>query len=104
MKFYNNTVAIDAINFPYSIVNSNDSSLKAAIIITIQIINNNSQVVDITFKRKNNSNGLFTNYVSTFKVKTGSTILDHLMVIQNGYQYTVQSSKNNIIVSCSYGI
>lgn len=108
MKFYHNQAYIDSIDQNFQLLSnpilSNASQSKAFIIITMQIINNNEKVVSLNFRRKKISQDVFTNYSSKIKIKNGTTVLDHLIVIQPDYAYTVSSDSTNIVVSCSYGM
>ena len=110
MKFYNNTITVDAINTAYVLIDNSldrqNPNRKSAIIITVQIISNNEELTNVKFRRRVKNLQVFqnTDYCSTMKVKSGTTILDHLMVVEFGTQYVIQSDKNNIIVSCSYGV
>ena len=110
MKFYHTqqeiTVSGDTLDKFVTIVENNahpNESSKSAVIITLQLINNNDIIATVIFRRKNLTTNQFTNYVSNIKIKPGTTILDHLTVIQPGYAYCVASDLQNIIISCSYG-
>lgn len=107
MKFYNTTTPISLINTNY-VVLDNSSGTQAAIIITIQLINNSTTQVSVVFKRqylnKDTNKWQYNSYASTINVKTGTTIIDHIVVVNAGQKYVVSSNSNDLVISCSYGI
>ena len=101
MKFYNTVTSLSIIDQDFTLINNTSS--QSALVITIQIINNEDTDITVKFRRKN-SNDEYTPYVSTIIVKPGTTILDHLMVIQPNTKYVVSSNSSKTVISCSYGI
>lgn len=107
MKFYNTTTPISLINTNY-VVLDNSLGTQAAIVITIQLINNSSTQASVVFRRqyldKNTNKWQYNSYVSTINIKSGTTIIDHIIVVNAGQKYVVSSNSNELVVSCSYGI
>lgn len=107
MKFYNAVTSIDLINRDYLVLD-NSNKTQAALVITIQLINNSPTDISVEFKRKKydvqNKTWVSTPYTSVINIKSGTTILDHIVVINEQQGYFVSSNSNKLIVSCSYGI
>lgn len=97
MKFYNKTLNIETENTFVTLLDNQDSE-NAFLIITIELINPVEENIQISFKRSN----LDGEFISELNIKTGTTILDHLVVIPPLTQYYVKSSTINTIISCSY--
>lgn len=101
MKFYNTVSRLSVLNSDFILIDN--TSTQSALIITIQVINNEQTDVTVTFKRKD-SNNEYTPYVSTIIVKPGTTIIDHLVVVQPNTKYLASSNSSKTVISCSYGI
>lgn len=97
MKFYNKTLKIATEN-EFVVLLDNQEQELSFLTITIELINPSTDIIKITFKREN-ADG---DFVSDLDIKTGTTILDHLIVIPPATKYYVKSSIPNVIVSCSY--
>lgn len=111
MKFYNNTISISNSETEYLIVDNTDTT-KSCVIITLQVINPNDNVVQLIFSRGDSSNSPNSSttenpYKSSINFKSGTTILDHIMVVPALGSYTVSCPvkyTDNIVISCSYGM
>lgn len=107
MKFYNTVTTIQFVDKDYIILD-NQNNQQAAMVITIQLINNDSTDIPVTFKRgkynQQTKKIQLNNYNSTINIKTGTTILDHIVVVNPQQKYLVSSKSNKLIVSCSYGV
>lgn len=107
MKFFNNVTPINTINEDY-VVLDNYQSVQSAIVITIQLINNSSTQITVAFKRQKfneqSQQWQQTAYSSKINIKSGTTILDHIVVVNPRQRYLVSSNSNQLVVSCSYGI
>lgn len=107
MKFFNTVTSVELIDTDYVILD-NSQSEQAAIVITLQLINNSATQITVVFGKLqyNNQQKQWqpTAYVSTINIKSGTTIMDHIVVINAKQKYVVSSNSNDLIVSCSYGI
>lgn len=101
MNFNNNTIGISSQNV-YSDILDNTSRSTSALIMTLEITNNTTEDAKVFFRRITNTQPNSEYFDSNVTVKTGTTILDHIIVIPSGQKYQVSSNKSNIIVSCSY--
>ena len=97
MKFYNKTLKIENAN-EFVVLLDNQETDQSFLTITIELINPVDNEIKIYFKRKNEDG----EFISELEIKSGTTILDHLIVIPPNTQYLIQSSVTNTIVSCSY--
>lgn len=104
MKFFNTTTDVNIIDHKFEILNNLQSQL-AALIITIQIINKNDFPVEITFKKSIEVQGQMQQsaYISTVNFKSGTTILDHIIIVNPKQIYYATAKSDQIVISCSYG-